>query len=467
MFKPLVIYLILITVALSLGRGAQPQDQSSQLQAQAQSPIPPVYYDSLLNGLQIMIVERPDQSKVTIGFMIKSGAAFDLVGREGTADMTARLVLRGSQMVNDKSLTQQLQALDVEADSSVTWDATRFTFQSPARNLAHLLPILAEVLSRSTFPDSDIATVKQQRIDELRQRHLSPSALTAMELSRLVFARHPYARPVEGTVESIETITPTDMARHYRRFYLANNALLTVVGSVSAEAIMPLIRPTFGALRRGKIVPATFTAPARPNGIHIKIIDQADSPEAFIGLGYLTAARGSEDFIPLLLLNYALSGTNRSQLGRLVSLFAPEPVTLTSQLDSRALASSFSISATARGRLAPAVIAALLKLVESVRAEGVTPADLTAAKSFFIENRSTQLRTNRQIAQSLEEMELYGLGRDSIISFDQRIDKVTPEQIKKIAADYLSTTNLDLVIAGPSAEMADELKTIGTVEVVK
>jgi zinc protease len=312
-----------------------------------------------------------------------------------------------------------------------------------------------------------VAVLKQQRLDELRQRPSSPATLTDRELSRWVFARHPYARPLEGTMESIQSITAADIERHYRRFYLANNAVLTVVGNVSSPALMPLIRPTFGALRRGKPVPSTFTAPAKPNGIQIKVMDQADQTEAHVRIGYLAVPRAHDDFIPLLLLNSALGGTNNSPLARLASTFAPERVTLASQLDAEALAGSFSISASAPSRLAPAVVSTLLKRIESIRTDGINPSDLSTAKSYFTASVPGRLRTNRQIVEQLQEIELYGLGRDSIHAFAQRVERVTPEQIKQVAADYLSTTSLYLVVAGPAAQMVEELKKFGTVEVVK
>lgn len=467
MLKPFIALFALIVLTLSPSAGAPTQDRSDQPPAQPVGPIPPVYYDSLLNGLQILIVERPDEPEVTIGFMINRGGAFDLAGREGTADLTARLVMRGSQPVADKPLAQQFQDLDVEADFSVTLDATRFLVQAPPKNLPQLFPVLAAILTRSEFPDADVAALKQQRLDELRQRPPSSLTLTDREFSRWVFARHPYARPLEGTPESIRSITAADIERHYRRFYQANNAMLTVVGNVSSQALMPLIRPTFGALRRGQPAPSTFTAPAKPNGIHIKVIDQADQADAHLRIGYLAVPRAHDDFIPLLLLNAALGGTNHSPLARLASAFAPERVTLASQLDAGALAGSFSISASAPSRLAPVVISALLKFVESIRTDGISPSDLAAAKSYLTANLPGRVRTNRQIVEQLQEIELYGLGRDYLHAFAQRVERVTPEQVKQAAAEYLSTTNLYIVVAGPAASLVEELKKLGTVEVVR
>ncbi|MBI3951135.1 MAG: insulinase family protein [Acidobacteria bacterium] len=466
MFKQLIVGLILIACLVSLGVGSQARDQSSQSQPKPAGLIPPVYYDSLLNGLQILVVERPEQPEVTIGFMIKSGAAFDLVGREGATDLTAHMVLRKTQMVNDKPLAELFQDLNVSADVSVTWDATRFMFQAPARNLPQVFPVLAEILSRFTFPEGDLASLKQQRLAELRQRPVSPSDRTDLEFSRLVFARHPYARLVEGTVDSIEAITAADISRLHRRFYLANNAVLTVVGDVSSQTIMPLIRPTFGALRRGKIVPSTFTAPAKPTGIQVKVADQPNSKEAFIRLGYLVPSRASDEFTPLLLLNSALS-RKPSPLDRVASAFPPERVTLTSHLDARALAGSFSIAATTPSPLAPAVISSLLKFIDSIRSEGINHSDLAAAKSYVIGNFPGRLRTNRQIVEQLQDIELYGLGRDYVLVFDQRIERVTPEQVKKVVADFFPTTDLYIAVTGPATEMMEELKARGTVEVVK
>lgn len=465
MVKYLIITFALIAFSLHPGTGASVQGQLSQ--SSMSSPLPPVYYDSLLNGLQVLIVERPDEPEVTIGFMITRGSAFDLVGREGTADLTARLVMRGSQPVNNKPLAQQFQDLDVEADFSVTLDATRFIVHAPPRNLPLLFPVLAAILTRSEFPETEVATLKQQRLDELRQRPPSLTMLMDAELFRWVFARHPYARPPAGTGESIQNLTAADIERHYRRFYLANNAVLTVVGNVSSQALMPLIRPTFGALRRGQPVPSTFTAPAKPSGIHIKVIDRTDQTEAHLQLGYLTVPRHHEDFLPLLLLHSALNRVPDSPLARLANTLASERVTFASRLDAGALAGIFVFSASAPSRLVPTVASTLLKFIESLRSDGLPLSELTAAKLSLTASLSDRLRTNRQIVEQLQEVELYALGRDYLHTFAQRVQQVTPEQIKRVAATYFSTTDLYLVVAGPVAPIMEELKKLGMVEVVK
>ncbi|MCS6806631.1 MAG: pitrilysin family protein [Acidobacteriota bacterium] len=461
MMKNLVVGLILIASVVSPSLHAAGQDSSQTSQSQKSPPVPPVYFDSLLNGLQILIVERPGPSDAVIGFTIKKGSAFDLVGKEGSADLLARLVLRGSQTVNDRPLSQLFQELDTKADVLVTLDMTRFTFQTPVKNLPYVFPILAEILTRSVFPETDVTQVKQQRLAELRQANQSLLAQAQAECMKLIFARHPYARPVEGTAATYETITPADLSRHHRRFYLSNDSILTVVGNVSAQAVMQLIRPTFGAMRKGKVVPSTFVAPTPPTGIQIKLFDRPQMREAAICVGYLTRGRDADSYLPLVLLNQALV----QLLQQSANAFAPEQVTITNSLNIHRLAGAVTITANAPARLGPTVLTNLFKMLE--RAREISAPELSATKSSLATHVAAQVQTHRQLADQLQDIELYGLARDYIVAFQQRLDQITLQQVKNVASDILSTTNAHVVVIGPAAELAEPLKSVGTVELVK
>jgi zinc protease len=437
---------------------------SSVPQNQAASLIPPVYYDSLLNGLQILIVERHTEPTATVSFMVKNGAAFDRAGKEGTADLTARLLISGTRRYDDKTLTQHLQELKATMEVITTWDATTFTAQLPAEGLSHFLRLLAHLMFRPTFSESEIASLKQQRLADLQRRQLSPSELATMELDHILYEPHPYARPREGTPSSVQAIEPVDIENYHRRFYLANDAVLVIVGNVSPAAIMPMIRPTFGGLLRGKVVPDTFTAPGKREGIRIKIIDRPDLDEAHVRLGVLTAARGNERYPAFLLLNHLLGGTNTSRLARLAGSFSPEKAAITSHLEARALLGAFYVSITARPQMAPAALTSVLQGLKEVSTEPISSAEMSAAKRYFVERLPDQLQTGRHIAEQVQAIELYRLGRDYVMTFEQRLDQVTLDQIKQ-AAESLSAQPVSIVVVGRAADMAEELKKIGTVEV--
>lgn len=461
MMKKLIVGLVLIVNAATPSLSLAGQNSPPASTPQTAPSIPPVYFDSLLNGLQILIVERPHPSDVVIGFTIKKGSAFDLVGKEGSADLLARLVLRGSQIVNERPLSQLFQEFEVKADVLVTLDMTRFTFQTPAKHLPYVFPILAEILTRSVFPETDVNQLKQQRMAEQQQASQSALAQAQAECIKLVFARHPYARPVEGTIATYEAITPADLSRHHRRFYLSNDSILTVVGNVAAQAAMQLIRPTFGAMRKGKVVPSTFVAPTPPTGIQIKLLDRPQMREAAMCVGYLTRGRDAESYLPLVLLNQALA----QPLQQSANAFAPEQVTITSSLHIHRLAGAMTITANAPARLAPTVLSNMFKTLEHMRE--ISAPELTATKSSLATHFTAQMQTHRQIADQLQDIELYGLGRDYIVAFQQRVGQITSEQVRNVASDILSTTHAYVVVIGPAAELAEGLKSVGTVEIVK
>jgi zinc protease len=438
---------------------------SGSQQSQPNALMPSVYYDSLLNGLQIQIVERPDEPTATVSFLLKRGAAFDRAGKEGTADLTARLLLSRTRKYDDKTLDQHLREVKATLDVVTTWDATTISAQLPAESISPFLRLLAWYLFRPAFSEAEFVALKQQSLADLQNQSVTPSDLTTTELQQMLFEPHPYARPIKGTKPSVEAIELVDVETFYRRFYLANDAALIIVGNVSAEAVASVIRPTWGALRRGKPVPTTFAAPGKRDVVKIRVIDRPELNEAQILVGVLALTRKHEHYPALLLRNHILGGSNPSRLTRLAHSFSPERIAVASALETRSLLGALTISISARPQIAPAVVAALLQGIKATGSDPITEQELIPAKRSLVERLPNEFRANRQLAEQMQAIELYGLPRDHALTLRHQINQVTPEQINKLM-EHLFTQTPSIVVVGRAADMVEELKKIENSNIV-
>jgi len=426
------------------------------------SPIPPVYYDSLLNGLQVLIIERSGESMATLSLMFKSGASFDLVRKSGTAAMTTRAMALGAEELSGKTIASRLQALGARMSTSTTWDSTTITIEAPSRRLAEVITITAHFISRPTFDEAELLRLKEEYAAELQARQTDPSLMATQEFYKSLYGPHPYSRPAAGTVEDLANITRIDLVRHHARFFIANHATLVIVSDISPSVLMPLVRAYFGGMLKGKIVPPTFVPPTPVEGVSIKIVDRSDLGQAQIRLGSFALERFNEDYFPALVLARALNALRLPQLVR----EQDQGEKITCEFELRSYRAPFVISASVQGHRVAQLISNILQIVNEIRTEGITAQELDTAKQQVIENYLSQAQTARQIAEQLHLIELYGLGRDYPQKLSDRINQVTLADVQRVAEKYLPRQNLIITVVGRAEDFAEDLKKIGKVEIV-
>lgn len=443
-------------------RGIDAPTASPSRQQTEGSAFPNAYYDSLLNGLQVILVQRPEASEAIMSLMIKSGAVFDRAGKSGTAALTARAIWLGAEDLSGATLRQRLAALEATIHTDVTWDSTTITVEAPARSLPELIRLMARVVSRPTFEAEAVAALKAQFLEAVKAKSGDLSEVADQDWYRALYHPHPYARPPpEGLPEEIAAITPLDLARHHARFFIANNATLVILSPFAPETVMPIVRPNFGAMLKGKIVPPTFLAPAPLQGVRILIRDLPAAPVAHIRLGAFGLERFSDDYVPALVLAEVI----RLRLERALSDIGNPAPRAHCRFDLRTQRGPFLLSlAVPNEHIVPTLRRALHVLTE-MRAAGPTPEELAEAQRRWSEQLAPDALSPRQWVEMLHRIELYGLGRDYVHRFPARLRRVTQEDVARVAEKYLSPQHLLIVIVGRAQGLADALKDLGTVEV--
>src|SRR5207249_723165 len=98
--------------------------------------------DKLLNGLPILILERPGSGSVAFHLVIKSGATFDTVGKAGLADLTAQMLLRGAGGWTAERLKEELNDIGARLEITTGWDSIEMRLLGKGANIEALIELL-------------------------------------------------------------------------------------------------------------------------------------------------------------------------------------------------------------------------------------------------------------------------------------------------------------------------------------
>lgn len=455
--------LALACVLVALVPGANPRaERRVQMQRQA-SPflLPIVKRDSLLNGLQLIVLEQTGTGRVSTRLRLNSGALFDLAGKGGLADLTAGMLLRGGGGFDAKSISETVERSGFTVNVSVGWDTTDVAISGPADSLEVIFDLLGRCIITPALDQKELDKLKAIHIAAAKQELSDDAETVRRKAIEAVFGTNPFGRPPRGTPESIAQITRQDLQYYHSRFYLANNAELVVSGDATAEQVTRLGRAKLGAWKKGEKVAPTFRPPAARSSRTISILDRADSQLTRTASAQIGFSRRAEDYfaaaIMLDLFSRSCSAIADGTPGTTVEV-EHEAVQLAGPLCLKLKSNTPDV-----GALLNAVYATMTSLQTQPPASEI----VESAKSRLINAMAERLKTNDGVAEVILDIETYGLGRDYLINLADRVAALTPAEVQRAAQSYLKPQSSAVVVAGPASKLEPALKALGAVTVSK
>jgi len=399
----------------------------------------------LQNGMVLLTSEERALPMVTLNLLIKAGSRYDPQGREGLANLTARLLTYGTSGRTALQISEEIDFIGAGLSAGCGEELATVSLTVLKKDLDIGLNILADILTASVFPPEEIDRQKQSVIASIRARDEEPGAIAETKFLEALFPRSPYGRPVEGTKETVQRIERTELLRFYKQFYRPNRALLAVVGDVSDQEITEKLVKVFRSWERGTAaeepVPSVSAGPA--NFIRV----QKDLTQANIIIGHEGVPRNHPDYYAIQVMNYILGGGGFSS--RLMDSVRNErglAYSVYSTFDADKYVGTFQVGMQTKNESADEAIRIAVEEIRRIREQGVGGQELQAAKDYLIGSFPLRFDTNRRLAGFFAQVEFFELGLDYPDRYPEMIRKVSREDVLRVAKRYLQPEKLIVVV---------------------
>ena len=437
-------------------------DQADTSKQASPFVLPILKRDSLLNGLQLIVMEQPGTGSITVRLRINSGAMFDLANKGGLANLTAGMLLRGGGGYNAKTISDTVEQSGLSLNITVGWDATDIAVTGAANELDLILDLLGRLTITPAFDQKELDGLKSQRIAALKAEQAGDDAEAVRRKAlEAVFGTHPFGRPHAGTAETVAQIARQDLIYYHNKFYIANNSQLLVSGDTTAEQVTQIARKRLGSWKKGEKTPPSFRPPELSQSRRIIIIDRAGGTTGHAAIAQLGLTRRAENYFAAMVMSDLLSRMN-------TEFAAKNPgATLETEIDPRLLTGPLLVKIKSAPEQIAAAVNAAIEAMNVLQSTLPAIEQVEAAKSRLIASMSERLKTAEGAASVILEIETYGLGRDYLVNFAQRINAITPTDVQQAARNILKPQSVTTVIAGPAGTLEGSLKKVGVVTVVR
>lgn len=422
---------------------------------------PDVTRTTLDNGLRLLVANRETAPLVSMRLVVRSGADRDPRDLAGLASLTSEMLDEGAGGRSAIDIAEEVADLGASLGTGADWDASYVYLMLLDRNLLPGAEIFADVVQRPDFPSKELDRVRRERLTEIRQQRDEPAAIASLRFSRFVYGESPYARPLIGDEASVRAIGAEDVAGFFRDHYLPNNASLIITGRIDRVEAKALAERFFGGWQRGTRDEGAPIEPPAAVQPHIYVIDRPEAVQSEIRVGHAGVPRSCEDYFPLMTMNALLGGVFTSRLNLNLRERHGYTYGIRSAFAFRRHAGPFVVSTAVRNAVTADATNQILFELDRIRQGEVTAEELADTKNYLMGVFPATVQSAGDLANRLQEMELYDLPEDYFDHYRARIEEVTPEEVRRVAEKYLDPENATIVIVGKASEVAPTLSSLG------
>ncbi|WGX94762.1 pitrilysin family protein [Nocardioides sp. L-11A] len=409
----------------------------------------------LPSGLRIVTEQMAGARSASIGVWVGVGSRDERAATHGASHFLEHLLFKGTTERSALDISIELDAVGGEFNAFTAKEYTCFHARVLSDDLPLAVDVLGDMITGSVIATHDVDAERDVILDEIAMHDDDPDDVVQNLLAELAWgAASPLGRPIAGTTDSIEAMTPAQIKRFYRRHYVPANTVISVAGALDHGAVVRAVKKAFGrhdwlAAQAAPAPARTTTARRRPRvGPGDGRVDRPfEQVNLVIGREGLT--RDDDRRYALGVLNTALGGGTSSRLFQEVRELRGLAYSVYSFASHYADSGLVGVAVGCLPDRTDEVLAVVRDQLRLIADEGITEAELTRGKGQLVGGMILGLEDSGSRMMRLGKNELVNgevLGIDEVIA---RIEAVTLGEVREVAAAVFGRPEL-LALVGPA-----------------
>jgi zinc protease len=394
----------------------------------------------LANGLKVLLFPDPTKPTITVNVTYLIGSAQEDYGETGMAHLLEHLMFKGSP--KHTNIPQELTEHGAQPNGSTWFDRTNYfeTFQATDENLRWALDLESDRMVNSFIAKKDLDSEMTVVRNEFEMGENSPRAVLEERVMSTAYLWHNYGKSTIGARSDIENVPIDRLQAFYHRYYQPDNAVLLVAGKFDPPKTLELINSFFGPIpaptRKLQVI---YTREPTQDGERLVRLQRVGDVPGVMAAYHIPAGSDPDfpaiDVLAIVLgdspsgrLYKALVDTKKaaSVLGGTYQLHDPGVLLVGAQVRKE------SSLDDARDTM--------MKTIDAVIAQPPTQEEVDRARQQLLRSIEMSLNSSQRVGLQISEWASMGDWR-LLFLYRDRLRKVTPEDVKRVAAAYLKPSN--------------------------
>lgn len=466
LFKLILVWMFLFGLPFGLTAQTVPEVDLESLEFPELNPyqIPEIETFELDNGIKFYLVEDHEVPLINMNLIVRAGSFMDSNDKVGLAGITANVMRNGgSETFPEDELNQLLEDRAARLEFGMGFVQGSGSLNALKEDFIDLLPVFKDVMMNPLLPQDKIDLAITQRRTSIARRNDNPQQIAFRVFEELIYGEgSPQARIIEH--HTLDAITRDDLVAFHDNAFKGENLMIGLVGDFDTDEMKGILEDVFADIPAGTRNEIDLPEVNYDFESSIHFVDKRDVNQSVVLMGHIGGLRDNPDYAALQTMNEVLSGgftgrlfrNVRSEQGLAYSVFGAYGSNAT--YPGQFYAGIFTQSSNTA-----AAIDAVRYEMERLQNEPVSQQELDDTRDSILNSLVFRYDSRSRILSERMSYEYLGLPIDSFDRYIEELQSIEPEDIQRVAQQYMRPGDMKILVVGNGEEIGDQLEKYGVV----
>jgi zinc protease len=403
---------------------------------------------------------------VSVRVLIDAGASVEDPEVAGVASLTTHSLAEGTAHREGAALAEAFERLGASLSVGASWDGIHAATTAMRDRFPSVLRLLAEVVLSPSFPEREVARLRDERLAELLEIRAEPRALADEMFEACLYAQGSrFTLPEAGSTLTVSGLSRGHVLDFYGRHFRPRATTIIVAGHVAADEVVGEVGEALSSWSIEQTNAQSGAPAAGPASPSVHIIHREGAPQTELRLGHIGVSRNHPDYFAIVLMNAILGGLFNSRINLNLRERHAFTYGASSTFEWRRSPGPFVISTAVATDVTSRAIREILTETNLMRSTAPAADELSLAVSYLDGVFPIRFETTEAIASALAALEIFHLPEDYYDTYRAHIRAVTADDVARAAREHLKP-ELHIVAVGDAERIGPELEAldVGPVE---
>src|SRR4051812_22696289 len=388
----------------------------------------------------------PHVRSVTIGVWLMRGSRHESEDRGGIAHFVEHMLFKGTDTRSAEDIAQEIDSIGGQLDAFTAKEYASYYIKVLDEHLPLAVDLLSDIVMRPRFDAEDLEKEKKVILEEIKMVEDTPDDLVHELFTQHFWEGHALGRPILGSKETVESFTAPGLSDYFKTTYAAPNLIVSAAGNIQHAQVRELIAKAFAALPR-TTRPYDDTV---PQVVPQVLVRTKELEQSHVCLGTNSYPQNHPDRYVGYIMNTVLGGSMSSRLFQNVREKRGLAYAVFSGLAAYRDAGNLTIYAGCANEAVPEVVNVCVEELKVMKQTPVPDAELRRAKDHLKGSLMLSLENTASRMSHLARQEIYFERHFSLDETLAGVERVTAEDVTRVATDLFANGSLAATIVGPS-----------------
>lgn len=402
---------------------------------------------TLPSGLRILTCEMPHTRSVSISIFVSVGSRYENDAMAGVSHFLEHILFKGTKRRPDPvEISRTIESTGGVINAGTEQELTVYWCKVAQPHFTESLDLLIDMLRNSLFDQDSIDKERMVILEELAMINDYPTARMDSLIDEMLWPNHPLGRDIGGTKESVMDLTRQTMVDHLRAYYSPTNVVISIAGNVLSSEVEQKVEQFCENWPEGTgngWEPVVHSQASAETRLEYRKTEQTHVTIALPGLSLQHKRRYALDLLSIA-LGEGMSSRLFVELREKRGLAYDVHSSLSHFKDTGA----FLVTAGVDPKRIYDAVGTIMEQIQLVQ-NGIPDDELERAKQLVGGRLMLRMEDTRAVSGWMGSQETL-LGK--VLTVDQvvkQVNSVTPQEIKKVAGEILTTEHLNMAVVGP------------------